>query len=73
MFSLCLQDLKVVSDQIPFEAFKSKNIVRLSLNDYKEKWVDALLNPQGNIDSYGKLEDYDMKKEIKRLEKLYKS
>lgn len=63
----------VVSDQIPFEAFKSKNIVRLSLNDDKEKWVDALLNPQGNIDSYGKLDDYDMKKEIKRLEKLYKS
>ena len=61
----------VVSENIPHEAYQSKDIVCLSLNDPKEKWVNALLNPIGNIDSYGDIDHYDMKKEIKNLEALY--
>ena len=61
----------VVSDNIPSEAYQSKNITRLSLDEPIDKWVDALLNPVGNIDSYGDINNYDMNKEIKRLENLY--
>ena len=61
----------VTSDNIPYEAYQSKNITRLSLNDPVEKWVDALINPIGNIESYGDINNYDMNKEIKNLEKLY--
>lgn len=61
----------VVSDNIPSQTYQSSNITKLSLDDSIEKWVDALLNPVGNIEKYGNIEDYDMKKEIKNLEKLY--
>ncbi len=63
----------VVSDNVPAQAFQSKNITRLSLNEDKEKWVNALLDPAGNIDAWGNIEDYDMKKEIHHLEDLYLS
>ncbi len=61
----------VVSDQVPQEAFQSPHITRLSLEEDQEAWVRALLDPQGNIDRYGNLDDYDMHKEIRNLEKLY--
>ncbi len=61
----------VVSDQVPKEVYLSKNITSMSLNEEKEKWVDALLDPKGNIEGYGDLEDYDMNKEILILQKLY--
>ena len=61
----------VVSDNIPEEAYQSKNITRLSLEDTKEAWANALLRPEGNIERYGNIDDYDMKKEIKNLESLY--
>lgn len=63
----------VVSDSIPKEAFQSEKITRLSLQDSKEKWVDALLNPRGNIEEYGDIHNYDMNREIKKLESLYLS
>ena len=34
-------------------------------------WVKALLDPKGNIFAWHDLEDYDMKKEVRELEKLY--
>ena len=61
----------VVSDNVPSQVYQSKNITRLSLDDDKDRWVDALLNPKGNIKTWGNIEDYDMKKEIKNLENLY--
>lgn len=61
----------VTSDQIPYEAYQSPNITRLSLDASKEEWVEALLDPKGNIDRYGNIDDYDMNKEIRNLEKLY--
>ena len=63
----------VISENIPPEAFQSPNIVRLQLNDPIETWVDALLDPRGNIDHYGNIDDYDMNKEILNLEKLYET
>ena len=61
----------VVSDNIPKEVYQSPNIASLSLDDQEEKWIVALLDPKGNIDSYGDITDYDMRKEIKNLEELY--
>ena len=63
----------VVLNNIPREAFQSERITCLSLEDPKEKWVDALLNPKGNVNDYGDIRNYDMNREIKNLEKLYLS
>lgn len=63
----------VVSDNIPQEAYQSSRITKLSLNDSIDAWVDALLNPVGNIHEYGDINNYDMNKEIKKLEELYLS
>ncbi len=61
----------VVSDNVPAEAYQSKAITRLSLDDRIEDWAEALLDPKGNINEYGNIDDYDMHKEIKVLENLY--
>ena len=61
----------VVSDVINPESFNTKNITKLSLNDSLEIWADNLLNPVGNISEWGDISEYDMNKEIKKLEKLY--
>lgn len=61
----------VVSDNVPSQVYQSKNITCLSLDDPLSDWVDALLDPKGNITSYGNIEDYDMHSEIRNLENLY--
>lgn len=61
----------VTSDNIPIEAYQSKSITRLSLTDNINNWVNALINPIGNIEQYGDINNYDMSKEIKKLESLY--
>ena len=61
----------VVSDNVPEEAYQTPRITRLSLDEEIDVWVDALLDPKGNIETYGNLDDYDMRKEIRNLEKLY--
>ena len=61
----------VVSDNVPKEVYQSPNITRLSLDQPIEDWVKAYLDPKGNIEAYGDIRDYDMKTEIKNLEKLY--
>ncbi|MBQ6334416.1 MAG: glycosyltransferase [Erysipelotrichaceae bacterium] len=63
----------VVSDNVPEQVYLSKNITKLSLEDDIDTWVDALMHPQGNIEKWGNIEDYDMKKEIRNLEDLYLS
>ena len=61
----------VVSDNVPKQVYLSKAVNCLSLDDPAEKWVDVLMDPKGNIESWGDIEDYDMKKEIRNLEALY--
>lgn len=61
----------VVSDRVPEEAYQSPSITRLSLDDGTELWVEALLDPKGNIERYGDLNDYDMRRVIRELEQLY--
>ncbi|MGN1190479.1 MAG: glycosyltransferase [Candidatus Ornithospirochaeta sp.] len=60
----------VVSENVNPSAFVSNLVVSLSLDD-KNKWCDAILgkvNGQGDVD---RLEEYDICKEIKNLERLY--
>ncbi len=61
----------VVSDNVPSQVYQNERIMRLSLDDPIDDWVDALVDPKGNIESFGDISDYDMNKEIKRLEQLY--
>ncbi len=63
----------VVSDQVPKQVHLSRNITVLNLEDPVDDWVDALLDPRGNISEFGDLDDYDMRKEIRNLETLYLS
>lgn len=61
----------VTSDGVPYEAYQSKNITRLSLDEPYEVWAKAIMKPEGNIKEYGDITNYDMKKEITNLEDLY--
>ena len=62
----------VVSNTINSEVFLSDLIIPLSLDESKEKWVDALLDWNIESDYPSRLDQYDMKREIKRLERIYR-
>lgn len=60
----------VISDNVPKEAIKKHEVVVLPLND-PARWAQVTLDPREKGTISGNLEDYDMNREIKRLEKLY--
>lgn len=60
----------VASDTIPAEAFKTERAIALPLGDPK-RWAEVILDENAKGSPQGNLDDYDMNKEIKRLEKLY--
>ncbi len=60
----------VASDTIPEEAFKTEKAIALPLGDAKH-WAEVILDENAKGIPHGNLDDYDMNKEIKRLEKLY--
>ena len=61
----------LVSENIPQEAFQSKNIVKLNLNDPINNWINSLLNPVCNINNFGNINDYDIKYVVRKLEREY--
>jgi glycosyltransferase involved in cell wall biosynthesis len=61
----------IVSDTVPKEAFRSDLTVAVSLNQSPSEWCDVILDESIKGECYGDLDEYDMNKEIKRLEKLY--
>lgn len=61
----------VASDTIPKEAFKTEFAIPLSLKKKPSEWCDIILDSTIKNIPYGNLEDYDMNKEIRKLEKLY--
>ena len=61
----------VVSDVVNQEAFKTNLVIPLSINRRPQDWCDVILNENLYGNYPNSLEDYDMNKEIKRLEKLY--
>jgi glycosyltransferase involved in cell wall biosynthesis len=61
----------IVSDAVSTEAFQTELAVPASLNESASRWCDIILDDSIKGEAHGNIEDYDMNKEIKRLEMLY--
>lgn len=60
----------IASDAVPNDAFRTEKAVALPLGN-PGQWADVILDESFRGKAYGPLEDYDMNREIKLLEKLY--
>ena len=60
----------VVSESVPQDAIRSDRTIALPL-DNAQRWAEIVLDENAKGKTYGDLDDYDMTKEIKRLETLY--
>lgn len=66
-----VSDLRcVISDKIVRESIKKDNVIALPLKD-PARWAEVALDRTIKGKAYGSIDDYDMNREIKRLEKLY--
>lgn len=61
----------VISDSINPANFLSENTIPVSLDAGADVWADIALDNTVKNTKYGNIEDYDMKREIHRLERLY--
>lgn len=61
----------VVSDRIYEEAFVTDKVFPLNIDESPEKWCDIILDDTIKGTYSNRLNDYDMKNVIKKLEKLY--
>lgn len=61
----------IVSNKVNMESIISKNTILVDINDSSKVWCDVIMNNTIQGFAYSKMENYDMNKEIKRLEKLY--
>lgn len=61
----------VVSDSINPANFLSEKTIPVSLNEDADIWAEIALSDTVKNAAHGNLEDYDMNKEIRRLERLY--
>ncbi len=61
----------IVSDKVPKATYLSKYIIPVKISDGFEKWSNIILKKDlfSNFDNH--LDDYNLKNEIKKLEKLY--
>lgn len=62
----------VISDTINPANILSPKTIPVSLDASTEEWVDIVLNDKVRNETYGNIEDYDMNREIQRLERLYR-
>lgn len=61
----------VVSDSVNYENFLIETTIPMNLNSSAEVWAEAAIDNKRRNACYGNIEDYDIKREIKRLEKVY--
>ena len=61
----------VMSNRFSTDVVLSDRVYILRLEDPVQKWAEAVLNNESNILPQGVLSDWDMNKEIKRVEALY--
>ena len=61
----------VISDSINPANILSENTIAVSLKEGPEVWADIALDDTIKCKTYGNIEDYDMNREIHRLERLY--
>jgi glycosyltransferase involved in cell wall biosynthesis len=61
----------IVSDKIAKEVFQTSFIISLDLKEPVTKWAKIVLDSSIRGESSGNIDNYDMNKEIRRLERLY--
>lgn len=61
----------VVSDSINTANYLTQKTIPVSLSEAPEKWADIVLDDTVTHTPLGNIEDYDMNREIRRLERLY--
>lgn len=61
----------VISDTINPANILSEKTFSVSLNASAEEWAEVALNDRLRNEHFGNIEDYDMNREIHRLERLY--
>lgn len=61
----------VISDTINPANLLSPKTIPVSLSASAEAWAEIVLNDAIRNENYGNIEDYDMNREIRRLERLY--
>lgn len=61
----------VVSDSINPANYLTEKTIPVSLNESAEVWAEIALDDAAKNAAYGNIEDYDMSREIHRLEGLY--
>lgn len=61
----------VVSTAVPEAAYVTELVIPMDLNDSVENWCNAILDESKKGSYSGCIDDYDMNKEIRKLEKLY--
>lgn len=61
----------IVSDKVPKDAFISPNVTVLSLESSVSLWAAECFRKKGNITTWRNQDDYDMRKELKKLESIY--
>lgn len=65
----------IVADTIPKEIFVTNKIKELSLEDTPKKWAEIILDEKQNrykdINDHSKLNEYDVRKTVKWIEKFY--
>ena len=62
----------IVSRTIPEAVLLTEQIVRIGLDESEKKWCEAILDKNIKETVHGHIEDYDMNREIIRLEQLYR-
>ena len=61
----------IVSTAVPKEAYVTELVIPMSLEDSIENWCNAILDKTSTGVYSGCIDDYDMNKEIRKLENLY--
>ncbi len=61
----------VVSKNVPEEAFVSDLVIPIDLSESIECWCDAVLDEQRRSSYKNRLNEYDIKAAVKKLEKIY--
>lgn len=63
----------IVSNMINSKSYLNDKITELKLSDENVVWANACLNPVSNVTKTGDINDFNIRKSIKDLEKLYLS
>lgn len=69
--ALCAGKRCVVSKNVPEEAFVSDLVIPIDISESIDNWVDAVLDGKRRSSYQNRLDEYDIKTTVRRLEKIY--